>query len=635
MKVAYRHLIDCIESKPTVSEISEKLFQLGHEHEIENDIFDMELTPNRGDCLSINGILRDLSVFYNINFNGRKLYEKEIQPLAIDFVNNAQNECPHIAFLKIEIEEEILTYKGPLQEYFFTLKANKNNFFTDISNYISYETGQPTHCYDATSLDQGISLKKLDGNFIFETLLDKEIKLTGKNLVFLSGEEIINLAGVVGGKSTSCSKDTRTVIIECAYFNPEEIIGKSIRYGIQSEAAHKFERNVDPMCHEKVLRRFLSIVDSHAVIKNVELFKKTYIEHTNISIDFNLNAINKIIGTCITENEYKDYLLKLGFCISNNEILVPSYRSDINTQNDLAEEIARSIGYNQIPIKEIKILNSLHAESDKIDHIIKGFLIDHGFYEVINNPFVQKSNNESIKVDNPLDSNREFLRTDLKKSLINNLLYNERRQKDSVKLFEISDIYIQGKRSKKKMLGIIASGRVGRNYEDFSKKINNNYLESILKEIMLEVSFNPENISRNELNSKSKNSVSYLEIELDEFSSKIKNYQSFCKPPSTFIKYKPISEFPSSTRDISFSVKDPSRLNLLEDSILNYKHDLLKEVFIFDYYNNEKMREIKIGFRFIFQSNITTITDTEVSKVVDTIINKSVTIDSVTIPGLN
>lgn len=635
MKVAYKHLIDCIESKPTVSEISEKLFQLGHEHEIENDIFDMEFTPNRGDCLSTNGILRDLSVFYDINFNGRELYEEEIQPLVIDFANNAQKECPHIAFLKIEVEEEILNYKGPLQEYFLTLQANKNNFFTDISNYISYETGQPTHCYDAASLDQRISLKKLDGNFIFKTLLDKEIKLTGKNLVFMSGEEIINLAGVVGGKASSCSKDTRSVIIECAYFNPEEIIGKSIKYGIQSEAAHKFERNVDPMCHEKVLRRFISIVNSHAVIKNVELFKKSYTEEINVSIDFNLNAINKIIGTCISENEYKDYLLKLGFCISNNKILVPSYRSDINTQNDLAEEIARSIGYNKIPTNEIKILNSLHIKSEKIDYKIKGFLIDHGFYEVINSPFVPKSNNKSIKVDNPLDSNREFLRTDLKKSLIDNLLYNERRQKDSVKLFEISDIYTKEEKSKKKMLGIIASGRIGRNYEDFSKEINNNYLESILKEIMPEISFNPENISRNELDSKSKNTVSYLEIELDKFSSKIVDYQPFCKPPSTFIKYKPISEFPSSTRDISFSVKDPSRLNLLEESILNYKHDLLKEVFIFDYYINEEMQEIKIGFRFIFQSNTTTITDTEVSKVVDAVVNKAVVIDSVTIPGLN
>ena len=600
MKVAYKHLIDCIESKPTVSEISEKLFQLGHEHEIENDIFDMEFTPNRGDCLSTNGILRDLSVFYDINFNGRELYEEEIQPLVIDFANNAQKECPHIAFLKIEVEEEILNYKGPLQEYFLTLQANKNNFFTDISNYISYETGQPTHCYDAASLDQRISLKKLDGNFIFKTLLDKEIKLTGKNLVFMSGEEIINLAGVVGGKASSCSKDTRSVIIECAYFNPEEIIGKSIKYGIQSEAAHKFERNVDPMCHEKVLRRFISIVNSHAVIKNVELFKKSYTEEINVSIDFNLNAINKIIGTCISENEYKDYLLKLGFCISNNKILVPSYRSDINTQNDLAEEIARSIGYNKIPTNEIKILNSLHIKSEKIDYKIKGFLIDHGFYEVINSPFVPKSNNESIKVDNPLDSNREFLRTDLKKSLIDNLLYNERRQKDSVKLFEISDIYTQGEKSKKKMLGIIASGRIGRNYEDFSKEINNNYLESILKELMPEISFNPENISRNELDSKSKNTVSYLEIELDKFSSKIVDYQPFCKPPSTFIKYKPISEFPSSTRDISFSVKDPSRLNLLEESILNYKHDLLKEVFIFDYYINEEDARNKNWFQIYF-----------------------------------
>ena len=117
MKVAYKHLIGYLPSKPSIDEISEKLFQLGHEHEIEDEIFNMELTPNRGDCLSVHGLARDLAPFYEIDLTSR-IYEKELKKFDIGFVNNAPEACSHISFLKIEIEGEIASYNGKLKEYF-------------------------------------------------------------------------------------------------------------------------------------------------------------------------------------------------------------------------------------------------------------------------------------------------------------------------------------------------------------------------------------------------------------------------------------------------------------------------------------------------------------------------------------
>ena len=635
MKIAYRHLADNIKSSVSIDEMSEKLFQLGHEHEISDGIFDMEFTPNRGDCLSVDGLLRDLSVFYATTIDDKDTYKPLINPLSINFSNNCQVDCPYISFLKIEIADNTLDYQGSLQNYFKDLKINKNNFFTDISNYISYETGQPTHCYDASKLDNKFSLEQLDGNFSFETLLGKSIELTGKNLVFVQGEEIINLAGVVGGKSTSCDKNTKTVIVECAYFNPEAIIGKSVKYGIQSESAHKFERNVDPTCHDKVLRRFLALVDSHANIKNIELFTNKSNEFNATSIELNVNTINRIIGSDITEDSYKNYLSRLGFTFSNKEILVPSYRSDIITQNDLAEEIARSIGYDNIPVKNFNILSRISECNEVKANKIKSFLVDNGFFEVINSPFIANGGDSSIKVDNPLDSNREFLRVNLRDSLIGNLLYNERRQKDSIKLFEISDVYSSSQiANKKRVLGVIASGRVGKNYKEFSKKISNDYLKNLFKVLDSEMSFNFENILRENLDTKLKTSISYLEVDLDDFSIDINNYKELSSPPLNYIKYKPISEYPSSVRDISFSITNPSNFKQLEESILNFEHELLKDVHIFDFYKNQKMLEIKIGFRFIFQSSKSTITESEVNKVVSNIMSIALEIETVSIPGL-
>ena len=468
MKIAYEHLIKFIPSRPSIENISEKFFQLGHEHEILNNIFDMELTPNRGDCLSINGLLRDLSVFYEVTPNN-EIYTDDIKSLDINFVNNSQEACPSISFLKIKIQGEVSAYKGIFQDYFDDLDINKNNFFTDISNYISYETGQPTHCYDAEKVTSLISLETSIEEYEFKTLLDKTIKLEDENLVFVQNDEVINLAGVMGGSNTACSKDTKSVIVECAYFNPENVIGQSIKYDIKSDAAHKFERGVDPLCHEKVLRRFLKIVDEHATIKNVEIFKRDYISHNSTEIPFSIERINNILGLSCNSEELQDYLTKLGFNIDKNKIIAPSYRSDIKTENDIAEEVARVIGYNNIPTQPIKIpkpSNTSAKNLEVLEHNIKTLLISEGFFEVINDPFVNHETNNSIKLDNPLDSGRKNLRINLEKSLIDNLLYNERRQQDSIKLFEITDVYyIEKKELKsKRKLGIICSGRVGKNY---------------------------------------------------------------------------------------------------------------------------------------------------------------------------
>ena len=641
MKVAYEHLIKFIPSKPSIENISEKFFQLGHEHEIHNNIFDMELTPNRGDCLSINGLLRDLAVFYEVTPNN-ETYTDDIKSFEINFINNSPKACPSISFLKIDIQGEISSYKGIFQDYFDDLGVNKNNFFTDVSNYISYETGQPTHCYDAEKVTSSISLETRIEEYEFKTLVDKTIKLKDENLVFVQNDEIINLAGVMGGIRTACSKDTKSVIVECAYFNPENIIGQSIKYDIKSDAAHKFERGVDPLCHEKALRRFLKIVDEHAAIINVEIFNKDYKSYNSIEIPFNLERINNILGLSCNSEELQDYLNKLGFNIDNDKILIPSHRSDIKTENDIAEEIARVIGYNNIPNQPIKI-PKLSGTSSKdfelLEQNIKSLLISEGFFEVINDPFVNHETINSIKLDNPLDSRRKNLRINLEKSLIDNLLYNERRQQDSIKLFEITDIYYLEKKQlkNKRKLGIICSGRVGKNYLDFSRKIDNKYLISIFEKSNKKINLDPFLISRDELETKLNNKIIYLEIDLNDF----KNYdfKNLDKEKSTlnksdFKKYIPISSFPCSIRDLSFALADIEKNHDLQNLLLDYKDKLIKEIFIFDFYHNEDKDEIKIGFRFVFQSNSSTITEKEVNNIMNRIIEEALSIPSVEIPGL-
>jgi len=634
MKIAYSHLVQYIKERPSIEHISNKLFQLGHEHEIDDDIFDMEFTPNRGDCLSLKGLLRDLAVFYSVDLN-QEVYTEKLNELELDFENLSESTCPKISFLKLEIDKVPETYKNSLDNYFTDLGLNKNNFFTDVSNYLSYETGQPTHCYDASKMNGKLLFHEIEKNEEFETLLDKKITLTGRNSVFSLNNYIINLAGIVGGKSTSCSNNTKTVIVECAFFQPESIIGKSVKYDIQSEASHKFERGADPECHDRVLRRFIKLVSEHANIKDMSITSFEYENNPIHQLPVNVHKINQIIGINITEDDYLNHLSKLKFSIDKDIIKVPSFRSDIKTQNDLAEEIARVVGYDNIPRSEISIPKKEKTNYKDLENKLRLFLLDHGFYETINSPFVSLPAEEAIKVDNPLDSNREYLRTNITNSLLENLLFNERRQKASIKLFEISDVYSSSNGiNKKRKLSIIASGRVGENYKDFSKKINKKYLKTLFQEILPNEIFDFKILSREFLDTKIMNEIVSLEVDIDKFPNDILSYEEVSSHPSNFNEYRPISDLPQSIKDISYSVKDYSKIKDLSDLLLNYQSDIVKNVFIFDYFKNDKSEEIKIGFRFVFQSKIATLTASEIDVIYNEIINKSLDIKGITIPGM-
>ena len=314
MKFIYKDLLNFLSEKPSKKVLSERLFQLGHEHEINGEVFAMEFTPNRGDCLSLNGLSRDLNVFFG-NAQPYKIFQGDIEELNLDFKNLSPEVCPKISFLEIEIEGNTNEYKPYLENYFSLLGNNKVNFFTDISNYISYELGQPTHCFDSSTINNQLVFENKICEKSFKTSLGSDIDLKGNNCIFSVNNDIISLAGVMGGMSTACSRSTKKALIECAYFIPEAIIGKSVKYNLASDAAHKFERGVDIQSQEEVLRRFIEIVRDHVSIKNIKIqtFDEGQAQKVNIPID--VKRINKILGIHLEEKKYLKYLSKLGFDI--------------------------------------------------------------------------------------------------------------------------------------------------------------------------------------------------------------------------------------------------------------------------------------------------------------------------------
>ena len=645
MKIVYSHLLNFLEKKPSLEELSDKLFQLGHEHEIEGDVLDLEITPNRGDCLSLKGIARDLNHFYKASLE-KEIYDAGIPASSLEFENKAEDLCPNISFVEIEIEGKIKDYAPYLDNYFQDLKLNKNNLFTDISNYLAYETGQPTHCYDATKIDGPLVLEKRNKQEKFKTLLGSEIELNGENLVFTINDVAVDLAGTMGDESTSCSEDTTKVLVECAYFKPEEILGKARQYNLNSEASYKFERGVDFLAQEQVLRRFIAVVADHAKIKSLAL-KTEQRKVDRTEIEFNSERLNKIIGTELTETEQKNYLNSLYF-MTDGKVQVPSHRSDVDQLNDLAEEITRMIGYDNIASKALALPVKAKKIEANFEELCRDYLVNNGFFEVVNFPFNDNRDDSAISVDNPLDKQRSKMRVCITKSIKENVVFNQNRQKDSIKLFEFSDIYT--KDSNEKKLAVIVSGKTNKNFKEFNVQLDYSYLKGLIKTIFFEILGKELNfeldqsqnydlyenvycddehigrigkLSKEFVGSKTKTPVFSFEIALNNL-----------KLPTK--KQSKISDFPASYRDLSFSLDNHENLGELSALIKEHKEssELMTDCFIFDLFENKKQNILKVGYRFKFQAIENNITDENTEAIMKPLIKESLQINGVNIEGL-
>ena len=645
MKIVYSHLLNFLEKKPSLEELSDKLFQLGHEHEIEGEILDLEITPNRGDCLSLKGIARDLNHFYKANLD-KEYYDDDIPEADFAFENKAEDLCPNISFVEIEIEGEVKGYAPYLENYFQDLKLNKNNLFTDISNYLAYETGQPTHCYDATKINGPLVLEKRNKQEKFKTLLGSEIELKGENLVFTINNVAVDLAGIMGDESTSCSADTTKVLVECAYFKPEEILGKARQYNLNSEASYKFERGVDFLAQEQVLRRFIAIVSDHVKIKSLAL-KTEQRKKDKREVEFDSERLNKIIGADLTETEQKDYLNSLYFK-TDSKVVVPSHRSDIDQLNDLAEEITRMIGYDNIASKALALPVKAKKIEANFEDLCRSYLVNNGFFEVVNFPFNDNQDEAAISVDNPLDKQRSKMRVCITKSLKENVVFNQNRQKDSIKFFEFSDIYTKDGNENK--LAVIVSGRTNKNFKEFNAQLDYSYLKGLINTIFSEILGKELNfeidqsknydlyekvycdnvhigrigkLSKEFVGSKTKTPVFSFEIVLNNLHLPAKRQSK-------------ISDFPASYRDLSFSLDSHENLEELSAMIKKHKESskLMTDCFVFDLFENKKQNILKVGYRFKFQAIENNITDEEIEAVMKPLIKESLQIDGVNIEGL-
>ena len=661
MKVLFSRITKAIKAKPKIESLCDDLTLIGIEvDEIKSyqgdKIIDFDLTPNRGDCFSVKGLARDYCAFKGKKFSsvrknsfkGEKKFNKKIKL-------SAKEGCS--AYSAVSISNLKLKKKFP--DYIKkTLKASgiqSIHPLVDVVNFVMLESGQPMHVFDQDKIEGDIEVRLAKTKEQIKILGEKTLKLSRDCLVIADGKEPIAFAGISGGLNHSVSKKTQNFLIESAFFDPSIIKGKARRYGFQTDASQRFERGVDFNLHEDALKEALAIIREtyQADISNVETIKNKYFPRKKL-INISIEEVNLKLGTDLKENTIRSILnrLEIKFIKKNRNNLtfeVPSHRFDLSIKEDLIEEVARIVGYDNLPqIKNDPITQQYEKSDYDFINLIKTFMTNKGFNEVINYSFLDKKalenleiENKSISLKNPLNNSLSTLRTSLLPSLATNLEFNINRGQNFLSIFEIGKSFSNDSHMEDlNLAGLIyddekfKNWNTNQNYDFFYLKgiVVNLFSEFRIEKIFWKKSQNdllhPYTSADIYLKNKLIGSVGSINPRFIKLLGLKKAFLYFeikveSLPRNDLGKLVAPSIYPTSQRDFSFEIDNKVSYEQIEDCIHTSSKNFLIGTKIFDIYDGKNISDGKksIAFRVSWGSSKKTLSEEEINKEANLIIS--------------
>lgn len=615
-----------------------RLFETERGEEVGRDTpLKVDVLPNRPDCLSHLGLAREISVIL-------KLKMKSIRFLTFKEGKKQKGIGPEV---RIRNKKGCKRYMGRtilnidvfpspswLKEAIITCGFSPINNVVDITNYVSIYLGQPLHAFDLDKIEGEIVIRKAKEREKFLSLDEKEYLLDPGILVIADKKGPLAIAGVKGGKRAEISQNTRNIFIEAANFDPSLVKRAAKKLNLETHSSFLFSQGIDPNLAEDGLNLCLSLISeiSGGDIQRKKIdfyFEKSMPKKIFLPID----DVERLSGTKIMEAEIKSILRSLGFKTKKEDketlsVLVPTFRQDISLKGDLIEEVVRIYGLEKIPSllpKETLILPKRNEEifwQERAKDILK----ESGFFEVRNYSFLSGEEKKFfsfphlIEVENPVSRDFKFLRASLLPSLLRNVRRNEKFFKD-LKLFELGKVFILGKKKEKierrNLAGILTGkekffelkGAISLLFEGFGisglwfdffkatpEGIKNIWDLKRAAEIKIgdkEIGF---------LGRIREDILKNLKIESEVFAFEIdfEELQSLAAEESEF---EEIPKYPAAVRDLSLWVP----IDVLSDEVMakifDVEPDFLKDVDLFDIYENEGEGRKSLAFHLIFQSN--------------------------------
>ncbi len=618
-------------------------------------LWEIGVTPNRGDCMSHLGIARELSNYFNLTLKENSQSLKSNIESVIKVNSGKIKACN--SYQSIEIENFTLSDSNLNIRYrLSSIGVRVINNVVDYTNYVLHDIGQPLHAFDRDKLFGTISVRFAKDNEKLKTLDEQERKLTSEDLIITDNDKPIALAGVMGGYDTEVTDTTTNLLIESAYFDKVSIMKTSRRLNLISDASIRFERGIDFNLQKQGLQRFVNLFENDQDINYSSIIDSSKNGIFYESISFDKNEIEQILGVELDDNFIRNTLIKLQIesDVSDKKIKFksPSWRYDLERPVDLIEELAKHYGFNNFK-STLPIGNNLNSTGDYWDKrlYLSEKLSSTNFYEIQTLSFTDSLSNElftpekkSVSVINPIDQTQENLRTNLLTSLINTYRFNLESNGKSHRYYEINNVYDDSKHKKFKMIPnqeyslglLIPENETVEDRKRKTKTNNINTLANVIKNLF--PSSELEHLSRPGFHK----NYSYL-IKLDnkilgfmgKLSYKIQselelhdslyiaqiNTENFNFDQLKAFTYKPLSAYPFIKFDLSFSVPNDFQASNLINCIESILSDNENNISIFDNFTNEKTRNL--GIRIVTRSYEKTYTETESTEILEMIVKEA------------
>ena len=419
---------------------------------------EVDLTPNRGDCLSVAGLARELAAI-----TSAKIKSPAIKPAKpkhrqrITVVLDAQQDCPHyIGRVMTDINPRAVTPIW-MKEKLRRSGIRSIHPVVDITNYVMIELGQPMHAFDLSKIRGSIHVRHAAKNESLVMLDGNRLMLKPGSLLIADEAQPLALAGIMGGVDSAVSDATCDLFLESAWFRPEAISVRSREYGLQTESSYRFERGVDPTLQRLAMERATALLLTVVGGKSGPLIEQTVKRHLpRISpVSLRLERISRLLGLDIPAKDVEGILNRLGMKLRKTgnrwTVTPPSYRFDISREVDLIEEIARIHGYDRIPSRRprMDMTASPVPESDVGESRLRAGLIDRDYQEVVTYSFVDSAIQALVdpqvqpaKLTNPISAEMAVMRTSLWPGLLQTILYNQNRQQTRARFFEMGGVFL-------------------------------------------------------------------------------------------------------------------------------------------------------------------------------------------------
>ncbi len=418
----------------------------------------LDLTPNRGDCLGIIGLAREIAVL-----NRTEVTQPAIATVSAVIADTfpidirVPDACPR--YLGRIIKGVDIKAKTPLwmQEKLRRSGVRSIDAVVDVTNYVLLELGQPMHAFDLANLDKGIVVRMATAGEKLTLLDGKEMSLQPDTMVIADASKALAIAGVMGGLHSAVSEQTQDVFLECAFFAPMAVAGRARKYGLHTDASHRYERGVDYSIQAVAMERATALLLDIVGGQPSPVLEMTGNLPQPVNVALSYANVSRILGMSIPEAEIKDILTRLGLTIKASDaeglqVNVPACRFDISIEADLIEELARVYGYNRLPKSRSSARLALRPQPETLTPLgrLKDRLVSLGYQEVITYSFVEpallaklKSRPEPVSVQNPISSDMAVMRTSIWPGLLSAYLHNANRQQSRIRLFETGQIFLR------------------------------------------------------------------------------------------------------------------------------------------------------------------------------------------------